>query len=94
VKALVPVAERLRRRVGIKRVCPVADRGMITAETIGELERRGWPYNLGARMRRQKEVSDQVLARAGRYRVVREPGQGKDAPAPLAVKQVVVAGHR
>jgi hypothetical protein len=94
VKALVPVAERLRRRFGIERVCLVADRGMISAETIGELEHHGWPYILGARMRRQKEVCEQVLARAGRYRVVREPGQSKEAPAPLAVKQVMVADRR
>ena len=58
---------------------------MISAETIGELERRGWPYILGARMRRQKEVSEQVLARAGRYRVVREPGQSKDAADRAAI---------
>ena len=94
VKALVPVAERLRRRFGTERVCLVADRGMISAETIAELERCGWPYILGARMRRQKEVSEQVLARAGRYHVVREPGQSKEAPAPLAVKQVMVEGRR
>jgi transposase len=94
VKALVPVAERLRRRFGIQQVCIVADRGMISAETIAELERREWPYILGARMRRQKEVSEQVLARAGRYRVVREPGHNKDAQAPLKVKQVMVEDRR
>lgn len=94
VKALVPVAERLRRRFGIQRVCLVADRGMISAETITELERREWPYILGARMRRQKEASTQVLARAGRYRVVRAPGQDQNAPAPLKVKQVTVEDRR
>jgi len=94
VKALVPVAERLRRRFGIQRVCLVADRGMISAETIAELERQDWPYILGARMRRQKEVSTQVLARAGRYRVVRAPGQDQEAPAPLKVKQVTVEDRR
>jgi hypothetical protein len=94
VKALVPVAERLSRRFGMARVCLVADRGMISAETLAELERRGWPYILGARLRRQKEVGEQVLARAGRYRIVREPGQSPEAPAPLAVKQVLVEDRR
>ena len=94
VKALVPVAERLRRRFAIARVCVVADRGMISAETIAELQRRDWPYILGARMRRQKEVSEEVLARAGRYRVVREPTSAKTGPAPLKVKQVLVRDRR
>jgi transposase len=94
VKTLLPVAERLRRRFGIQRVCLVADRGMISAETIAELEQREWPYILGARMRRQKEVSEAVLSRAGRYRVVRTPGQAKEAPAPLKVKQVMVEDRR
>jgi hypothetical protein len=40
VKALVPVAERLSRRFGIQRVCLVADRGMISAETIAELDEK------------------------------------------------------
>jgi len=31
---LIPVIERLRRRFDIGRVCVVADRGMITAETV------------------------------------------------------------
>ncbi len=94
VKALVPVADRMSRSFGMARVCLVADRGMISAETLAELERRGWPYILGARLRRQKEVGEQVLARAGRYRIVREPGQSPEAPAPLAVKQVLVEDRR
>lgn len=50
----------------------VADRGMISQETIAELEdpTRGWQYILGARMRAQKEVREEVPRRAGRYQVV------------------------
>jgi transposase len=33
VKALLPVVRRLRERFGIARMCVVADRGMISAET-------------------------------------------------------------
>lgn len=94
VKALLPVAERLSRRFGIRRVCVIADRGMISRETIAELERREWPYILGARMRRQKEVGEAVLARAGRYRVVREAASGSDGLTPLKVKQVMVEDRR
>ena len=36
VKSLLPVVTRLRERFGITRMCVVADRGMISAETIAE----------------------------------------------------------
>lgn len=94
VKALLPVAQRLSRRFAIQRVCLVADRGMISRETINELERQNWPYILGTRMRRQKEVSGEVLSRAGRYRVVRDPEHTREGSAPLKVKQVTVEDRR
>jgi len=97
VKSLLPVAEKLRSRFGVERFCIVADRGMISADTIEALEQPDCriPYILGARMRRVKEVSDEVLARAGRYREV-HPELMKEAtsPAPLAVKEVMVEGRR
>jgi hypothetical protein len=65
--ALLPVVDRLRRRFGITRVCWVADRGMISRDTIEGLEARKLEYILGARLRRQREVASSVLARAGRY---------------------------
>ena len=37
VTTLIPVIERLRRRFAIARVCVVADRGLISAETLAEL---------------------------------------------------------
>jgi transposase len=49
VTTLIPVIERLRRRFDIARVCVVADRGMITAETVAELEARQLLYILGVR---------------------------------------------
>jgi len=61
VKALLPVVTRLRERFGIGRMCVVADRGMISAETIAELERRGIEYILGARERSDAEVRKVVL---------------------------------
>jgi Transposase DDE domain len=62
VTALLPVVDRLRQRFGIARMCIVADRGMISAETVAELEVRGIEYILGARERSDKEVRDLVLA--------------------------------
>jgi hypothetical protein len=94
VRSLVPIVDRLRERFGVGEVCVVADRGMISQETIGELETRNWRYLLGARMRRCKEVRDAVLARPGRYRVVQLPGARAKDPAPLKVKEVHVEGQR
>ena len=51
VTVLLPVVDRLRQRFAIGRVCMVADRGMISAETIAGLEERGLDYSLGARER-------------------------------------------
>jgi transposase len=96
VTTLIPVVDRLRSRFGVTKVCIVADRGMISKETIEELEQqeRGWQYILGARMRSQNEVKDEVLARAGRYRVVHPERQTSADPAPLKVKEVQVEGRR
>ena len=46
VKSLVPIVERLKSRFGIGSVCIVADRGMISAATLAEVERRKWKYTL------------------------------------------------
>jgi transposase len=96
VKSLLPVVERLRSRFNIKRFCIVADRGMISADTITTLESADCdiPYILGARMRRVKEVSEEVLARAGRYHEVHPEGTNSKAPAALAVKEIFVEGRR
>ena len=96
VKTLIPLVNRLRSRFGIGRVCIVADRGMISQETLAALEQpeRGWQYILGARMRSQNEVKDEVLSRAGRYRVVHPPRVESDDPSPLKVKEVWVADRR
>lgn len=94
VTTLIPIVDRLRRRFHIRKICIVADRGMISQDTIADLEEQGWPYILGARMRQQKEVRAQVLAERGRFRVVRGPRQTSADPAPLKVKEVQVEGRR
>ena len=62
VTVLLPVIDRLRQRFGIGRVCIVADRGMISAETITGLEQRKLDYILGARERSDALVRKIVLA--------------------------------
>lgn len=94
VTSLAPVVKRLKEHFGIQRVCIVADRGMISAATIAEIEARGWLYILGVRMRRTKEAREEVLSRPGRYQeVYPKSGQAK-APSPLAVKEVRVEERR
>jgi hypothetical protein len=61
VKSLLPVIARLRDRFGIRHLCVVADRGMISGETIAELEARGIDYILGARERSTTEIREVVL---------------------------------
>ena len=58
---LIPVIDRLRRRFDIARVCVVADCGMISAETVAELEARRLLYLLGVRERTDKLVRQLVL---------------------------------
>ena len=38
VKSLMPVASRLKKRFGIERICVVADRGMVSQDTIRQME--------------------------------------------------------
>jgi len=94
VKTLLPVIDRLRMRFGIDRVCIVADRGMISKEALRELQSRKVQYILGVRMRRQKEVSQEVLGRGGRYEEVYPKGNHSKAPSPLKVKEVMVGDKR
>ena len=93
VKSLVPIVERLQNRFGIGSVCIVADRGMISAATLAELEKRKWKYILGVRMRSSNEAKA-VVARAGRYAEVHPKSDDPDDPSPLQVKQVWVEDAR
>jgi len=80
--ALTRMVNRLRNRFQIKNVAAVADRVMISKDTIKQLvEDNDSPYRymLGCRMRRQKEVNEEVLAGAGRYQVVADNLEAKEA---------------
>jgi transposase len=92
VKTLLPVADRLKKRFSADLFCLVADRGMISAETLKSLDERDIPYILGSRMRKTKEVREEVLARPGRYEEVNPPGT--KGVSPLKVKEVWVDDRR
>ncbi len=89
VKALLPVVSRLRERFGIARMCVVADRGMISAETMTELEALGLEYILGARERSDSEVREVVLA-DDRPMVPLVVKRARGSETALEVKEVVV----
>ena len=89
VKTLIPVIDSVRKRFSINNFCIVADRGMISAATINELESREIPYILGTRMRRVNAIKYDVLSRGGRYREVYPEGLTSKDPAPLKVKEVL-----
>ena len=89
VNTLLPVANRLRKRFGVEKMCIVADRGMISQSTVETMEARGLNYILGVRMRRVNHVKREVLSRAGRYQEVVPEIKLSKAPAPLKVKEVM-----
>jgi transposase len=94
VTTLIAVVDRLRQRFRIRKACIVADRGMICREAVEELEGTGRPFILGARMRRHKEVREEVLADTGRFRTVHGRRRRSTDPAPLKVKEVWVGERR
>jgi len=96
VKSLLPIVDRLKTRFKIARICIVADRGMISKDTLEQLESKDSPiaYILGARMRKVKQIRDRVLSQPGRYRQVYPETSDRSKPAPLKVKQVELDGCR
>jgi len=94
VKTLVPQADRFRNRFGVKKICVVADRGMISHDNLRDLKERGISYILGVRMRRVREVRLDVLSKAGRYREVYPESSDRSKPSPLKVKEVNHNGTR
>jgi transposase len=96
VTTLLPVVNRLRQRFRVRRVCLVADRGMISASTIKALESEEMDcdYILGARMRSVKEVSNRVLADRRRYQEITPERETAKDPSPLKVKEVLIDDRR
>jgi transposase len=94
VKTLIPVIDRVRSRFYVGQFCIVADRGMISAENVKELDERQIPYIFGVRMRKVKQIREDVLSHPGRYREVRPEGTLSKDPAPLKVKEVLLNGKR
>ena len=76
----------------VRRVCIVADRGMISAETIAELETRGLLYILGVRERTDTLARELVLDDPAPFIPLVLTKRAKDIE--YEAKAVVLAGRR
>jgi transposase len=85
VTTVRPIVESLKKRFRIRKVVLVCDRGMVSAANLKAIERAGYEYIVGMKMRRLLEVREEVLRRAGRYQEVRHT---------LHVKEVRVGDRR
>lgn len=82
------VLQQLYQRFGLREIVIICDRGMQSDEVFKLLEEKdGYDYRyiIATRLRKAKEVNEEVLTRAGRYRQVEEG---------LEVKEVWVEDRR
>ena len=93
VTTLLPIIERLKTRFLIARIGVVADRGMLSAATVGELEARNIDYILGVRERATKEVRG-VIADPTPWVPLSIPKAAGRGTTDLLVKEVVRPGRR
>jgi Transposase DDE domain len=91
VTTLLPVIERLKTRFLIARIGIVADRGMISAATLGDLEARNIDYILGVRERATKEIRG-VIADPAPYVPLSIPKAVGRGSTDLLVKEVFRSG--
>jgi transposase len=86
VKTVESALLALRDRFKVGRVLFLSDNGMVSSTTLALLERLGFDFMVAVKLKGgTKEVRDQVLGRAGRYREV-DPN--------LRVKEVTIEGRR
>jgi len=95
-KTFPQVVQRMRSRFRVQSLYVVADRGMVSAETLAAFESMDPPvhYIVGVRMRRQKEVGGIVLkSKKPWVEITPERKLAKDH-APLKIKEVQVDDRR
>jgi hypothetical protein len=92
VTLLLPVVKRLRERFGIREACIVADRGMISADTIAALEAEKIEYILGVRERTSREVRAEIIEDDGLAVPLLIPRQKGETE--LAVRKTTITGRR
>lgn len=92
VTLLLPVVKRLRERFGIREACIVADRGMISADTIAALDAEKIEYILGVRERTSREVRAEIIEDDGLAVPLLIPRQKGETE--LAVRETTITGRR
>jgi hypothetical protein len=92
ITTLMAIVDRLKERFAIRRVCVVADRGMISAATIAALEERKLEYILGVRERTDKLVREVVLADEAPFVPLAVDKRGKTTE--LGAKEVKIGSAR
>jgi len=85
VVAFKEMITSIKKRFRINRVVFVVDRGMISRENIRLLDELGLEYIIGVKLRQKKEVKEDVVSRAGRY---------KEVSKNLFVKEVFLGKKR
>ena len=90
VSVLRAVARRLAERFNIRRVCVVADKGMISKDNVTELVEMGWEYILGARHRNCAEVMEWIVADDAPMRLEKIERDGGKEPFYIEVKEVLM----
>ncbi|HLE81748.1 MAG TPA: IS1634 family transposase [Dehalococcoidia bacterium] len=85
IRAFQKALADLKQRFPLRRAIIAADRGVVSEGVMEELATQKVSYILGMPLRKNREVRDLVLSRAGRYHEVADN---------LDTKEVWVGGHR
>lgn len=88
IQAFKHIVARMKERFPIGKVIVVADRAMLSAETLkmlAEDSQSPFDYILGCKLRKNKEVREQILTCGGRFQTVEDN---------LEVKEVLFDGRR
>jgi transposase len=93
VTTLKVLTRQMKERFGIERMCVVSDRGMISAGAVRELEAEGIHYILGVRMRKNTDMTADLLE-GGDWQEIYGSRKSQKDPAPLLVKEKTVNGKR
>jgi len=96
VTTLLPVVQRLKDRFKINSVCIVADRGMISKDTIAKLESDALKLNyiLGVRMRSVTTFKNEAFTINDDFVEVTPPRRKSKDPSPLKVCDRMIDGKR
>jgi len=96
VTTLIPVVQRLKERFKINSVCIVADRGMVSKDTIEKLEGDALKLNyiLGVRMRSVATFRDEFFIVGNDFVEVTPPRKTTKDPSPLKVSDRMIDGKR